>query len=151
MRRQLWRRIEHLPAPRQNEKVACRALVADLPARSLILCDLGYFAFAWFDDLTSDGFRWVSRLRAKTSYEVAHVFHEDGDTLDALVWLGAHRADRAKYAVRLVQYRRGEALHRYLTNVLSPRRLPLAELPMSYVSAPTTGSAGVEPKPTMWA
>ena len=70
--------------------------------------------------------------RAKTSYEVAHVFHEDGDTLDALVWLGAHRADRAKYAVRLVQYRRGEALHRYLTNVLSPRRLPLAELPRLY-------------------
>ena len=132
VRRQLWRRVEYLADPRQNEKLACRALVAGLPRRSLLLFDLGYFAFEWFDDLTTGGFRWVSRLREKTSYEVIHVLAEDGDTLDALVWLGAHRADRAKYAVRLVQYRRGETLHRYLTNVLSPRRLPLAEIPRLY-------------------
>ena len=132
VRRQLWRRIEHLPDPHQNEKLACRDLVAGLPRRSLLLFDLGYFAFEWFDDLTTGGFRWVSRLREKTSYELIHAFHQDGDTLDALVWLGKHRADRAKYAVRLVQFRRGETLHRYLTNVLCPRRLPLAELPRLY-------------------
>ena len=48
---------------------------------------------------------WVSRLRGKTSYAVIHTFYQRGDTLDALVWLGAHRADRAKHAVRLVQFR----------------------------------------------
>ncbi len=132
VRRPLWRRIEHLPDPRQNEKLACRALVAGLPRHSLLLFDLGYFAFAWFDDLTADGFLWVSRLREKSSYERRHVFYEDGETLDALVWLGAHRADRAKYAVRLVQFRRGPTLHRYLTNVLCPRRLPLAEVARLY-------------------
>ena len=61
-----------------------------------------------------------------------HVFYRDGDTLDALVWLGKHRADRAKHAVRLVQFRHGATLHRYLTNVLSPRRLPLAEVARLY-------------------
>ncbi len=132
VRRQLWRRVDYLPDPRQNEKLACRELVTGLPRRSLLLCDLGYCAFAWLDDPTTGGFRWVSRLRAKTSSEVAHVFCEDGDTRDALVWLGRHRADRAKIAVRLVQYRRGPTLHRYLTNVLSPRRLPLAEIPRLY-------------------
>ena len=132
VRRQLWRRVEHLPDPHQNEKLACRALVAGLPRRSLLLFDLGYFAFAWFDELTADGMLWVSRLREKTSHEILHVFHEDGDTLDALVWLGAHRADRAKFAVRLAQFRRGGALHRYLTNVLCPRRLPLAEVARLY-------------------
>jgi hypothetical protein len=132
VRRQLWRRIMHLDDPHRNEKATCRELVAGLPRHSLLLYDLGFFAFEWFDELTTDGFLWVTRLRAKTSYEVRHVFHEDGDTLDALVWLGQHRADRAKYAVRLVQFRRGEALHRYLTNVLCPRRLPLEALPRLY-------------------
>lgn len=128
VRRQLWRRVEHLPDARQNEKVAARALVAGLPERSLLLCDLGYFAFEWFDDLTEAGRWWVSRLREKTSHEVVHVFYEDGDTFDGLVWLGAHRADRAKHAVRLVQFRRGGALHRYVTNVRDPRLLPLPEV-----------------------
>jgi hypothetical protein len=132
VRRQLWRRIEHRPDPHENEKAACRALVAGLPRRSLLLFDLGYFAFEWFDDLTAGGFTWVSRLRERTSYEVIHAYYEDGDTRDALVWLGAHRADRAAVAVRLVQFRRGEAVHRYLTNVLSPRTLPLAEVPRLY-------------------
>jgi Transposase DDE domain len=132
VRRQLWRRIDYLDDPRQNEKLACRALVAGLPRRSLLLFDLGYFAFEWFDDLTAGGFLWVSRLRERTSYEPVHVFHQEGETLDALVWLGAHRADRAKFAVRLVQFRRGPTLHRYLTNVLSPRRLPLAEVVRLY-------------------
>lgn len=132
VRRQLWRTVVHLEDPRQNEKAGCRALVAGLPRRSLLLFDLGYFAFAWFDELTADGFLWATRLRAKTSYEVIHVLHEEGETLDALVWLGKHRADRAQYAVRLVQFRRGELLHRYLTNVLCPRRLPLQEIPRLY-------------------
>ena len=132
IRRQLWRRIEYLADPRQNEKLACRDLVAGLPRRSLLLFDLGDFAFEWFDDLTTDGFRWISRLREKTSFELIHVFAQDGETLDALVWLGKHRADRAKYAVRLVQFRRGDGLHRYLTNVLCPRRLPLAEIARLY-------------------
>jgi hypothetical protein len=132
VRRQLWRGVAHQPAPRQNEKVAARDAVAGLPPGSLLLFDLGYFAFEWFDDLTDAGRHWVSRLRAKTSVAPIHVFFEEGDTLDALVWLGAHRADRAAHAVRLVQFRRGAALHRYVTNVRDPRRLPLAEIARLY-------------------
>jgi hypothetical protein len=132
VRRQLWRRVDYLPDAHQNEKLACRDLVADLPRKSLLLFDLGYFAFAWFDDLTAGGTLWVSRLREKTSYEPIHVFFADDDALDALVWLGAHRADRARFAVRLIQFRQGATLHRYLTNVLSPRRLPLGEVARLY-------------------
>jgi hypothetical protein len=132
VRRQLWRRIVHVPDARQNEKVAARALVADLPAGSLLLFDLGYFAFEWFDDLTGAGRLWISRLREKTSYETVHTAYAEGETRDELVWLGAHRADRAKHAVRRGQVRRGRVLHRYLTNVRDPRRLPLAEIARLY-------------------
>jgi DDE family transposase len=132
LRRQQWARVAHLPDPRQNEKVAARGMVADLPAGSLVLADLGYFGFAWFDDLTDAAAWWVSRLREKTSYAVIHAFYQRGDTLDALVWLGARRADRARHAARLVQFRHNGILHRYVTNVTDPATLPMAELARLY-------------------
>lgn len=104
----------------------------DLPAGTLILADLGYFGFAWFDWLTEHGYWWVSRLRAKTSYRVEHVLYQHGEVLDALVWLGAYRADRAKAMVRLVQYRQGGVTHQYLTNVLEPSQLSLADIARLY-------------------
>jgi len=132
LRTQLFRRVEYIPAPRQNEKVAARALLAGLSAGALILADLGYFGFQWFDDLTDRGFWWVSRLRAKTSYTVLHTHYQRGDTFDGLVWLGAHRADRAKHAVRLVQFRHGGQVFRSVTNVLDPATLPPKEVARLY-------------------
>jgi hypothetical protein len=66
LRYQLWTRLQYLADPQQNEKVAARTLVDALPPGSLVLADLGYFGFAWFDDLTDASLWWVSRLRAKT-------------------------------------------------------------------------------------
>jgi hypothetical protein len=124
--------VEHIADPRQNEKVAARGLVAGLPPGSLVLADLGYFGFAWFDDLTAAALWWVSRLRAQTSYTLIHAFYQRGDTLDALVWLGQHRADRARHAVRLVQFRHHGTLRRYVTNVTDPATLPVADLARLY-------------------
>ena len=132
LRTQLFRRVEFIPAPRQNEKKAARDLLAGLGQGALVLADLGYFGFAWFDDLTDRGFWWVSRLRAKTSYVVLHTHYQRGDTLDAIVWLGKHRADRAAHAARLIQFRHGGALVRYLTNVLDPADLSPADAARLY-------------------
>lgn len=132
IRRQLWRRILYHPDPHQNEKRGARALLTDLAHGALIVADLGYFGFAWFDDLTTRGFFWVSRLRAKTSYQVLHAFYQRGETFDGLIWLGTHRADRARYAVRLVQFRTPRGLHRYVTNVLDPRCLPAGDCARLY-------------------
>ena len=132
LRRQQWRRVEHQPNPVQNERVAARRLLADLPTGSLVLADLGYFGFAWFDWLTAHGYFWLSRLRAKTSYSVVHTFYHRGPTRDALVWLGAHPPDRAKSLVRLVEFQVGAAQYRYLTNVLDPSVLPVVDLARLY-------------------
>jgi hypothetical protein len=132
LRAQLFRRVEYLPDPRQNEKVAARGLLAGLATGALVLADLGYFGFRWFDDLTDAGHWWVSRLRARTSYEVVHAHYQRGDTFDGLVWLGKHRADRAKHAVRLVRFRHNGQLFRYVTNVLDPHVLPPKELARLY-------------------
>lgn len=121
LRRQLFRHLEHLSDPCQNEKVAARGLLDHLAVGTLVVADLGYF-----------GFWWVSKLRAKTSFEVIHAFSAEGETFDGLVWLGKHRADRAKHAVRLVQFRHGATLYRYATNAHDPLLFPLAEVARVY-------------------
>ena len=132
LRCQQWRSVRLHPHPHQNAKVGARALVADLPAGALVVADLGYFGFAWFDWLTEQGYYGVSRLRAKTSYTVLHVFYQRGEVFDGLVWLGAHRANRAKQAVRLVTFRQGGTLRRYITNVREPHTFPLRALAEVY-------------------
>ena len=132
LRTQLFRRVAYLPDPRQNEKVAARGLLGGLAKGALILADLGSFGFQWFDDLTDAGYWWVTKLRAKTSYTVRHTFYHRGETFDGLVWRGAYRADKATHAVRLVQFRQGGVLYRYVTNVLDPQVLPMAEIARLY-------------------
>lgn len=132
IRRQQWKQVEYIEDAEQNEKVIARQMLADVPHGALLLADLGYFGFAWFDYLTDQGYWWVSRLRQKTSYEGLHVFYQNGDTFDGLVWLGAYRADRAKHAVRLVKFRVGQQVFQYITNVLDPQKLSLAEIAVLY-------------------
>ena len=137
VRRQQWRTVQHLADPHQNDTVSAAAVCADLPTGSLLLFDLGYFSFRWFDDLTAQGQWWVCRLREKTSYEVVHTFYADPDrgrlVFDGVVWLGVHRADRAAYAVRLVRLRLGTVTYQYLTNVLDPHRLSLQDIAGLYL------------------
>jgi putative transposase len=132
VRRQQWRRIVYREDTQQNEKVAARSMLSGLAAGTLLLCDLGYFGFRWFDELTDAGFFWLSRLRSRTSYELITTLYTQGETLDAIVWLGKYRADRAKHAVRLLQFTAGGRTYRYLTNVLDPAQLSLADAARLY-------------------
>ena len=74
----------------------------------------------------------VKPVRAKTSYKVLHTFYHRGDVFDGIVWLGAHRADRAKHAVRLVTFRQGKTLRRYSTNVREPHTSPIVAMAEVY-------------------
>lgn len=132
LRRQQWQRLQFHPDFCQNEKVQARELIDDLPEESLVLCDLGYFGFPWFDDLTTAGHWWISRLRDKTSTIHVHTFYAHGQVRDELVWLGAYRADKARYLVRMVQFPHGKQLHRYITNVDDPRQLSIAAIARLY-------------------
>lgn len=132
VRRQQWWRVLYRPNPHENDKVAARALIDGMPRHSLLLFDLGYVAFQWFDDLTATGLWWVSRLRQQTSYTVCHIHYQQGDTFDGWVWLGAYRADRAAQLVRLVRFRVGFVSYQYLTNVLEPATLSLRQIAALY-------------------
>lgn len=132
LRRQQWCRAQIIDDVNEREQLHARELVAGVPTKSLILADLAYFGFAWFDDLTDAGYYWLSRLRTKVTYEVLHTMYDDGTTLDALIWLGTYRADRARHAARLLRVQVGATTHSYVTNVLDPHLLPLHEVPALY-------------------
>ena len=132
VRSQQWERVQWQPDAQANCKVNVGTLLLGLAVGSLLLFDLGYFAFAWFDQLSSAGYWWISRLREKTSYQLVHTFWRLEGNLDALIWLGAYRSDRAGRMVRLVRFWDGEKVHSYITNVLDPRQLSLKHLAQLY-------------------
>jgi hypothetical protein len=132
IRQQRWLRLHYLSESLRNCKQEALALIADLPWHSLLLFDLGYFSFPWFDYLTERGYYWISRYREKTCYQVLHVYYRHGVILDALVWLGSAHGPRAGRAVRLVRFGDGHDLRLYLTNVLNPLELPMGDIARLY-------------------
>lgn len=132
VRSQQWRAVEYIEHVTDNCKDHARSMLSYVEAGCLLLFDLGYFSFQWLDELTAAGIWWVSRLREKTSYEVIHVFYQQGETFDGLVWLGSGRA-QAAHAVRLVEFRVGATCYRYLSNVTDPTQLSMREVARLYV------------------
>jgi hypothetical protein len=97
-----------------------------LSVGSLLLFDLGYFSFSFFDTFTQWKLWWVSRYRENTSYQIAHVFYRQREVLDALVWLGTGQK-QARHLVRLVRLSDGVGVRMYLTNVCDPQLLSDSE------------------------
>ncbi|HEY3993028.1 MAG TPA: transposase [Ktedonobacteraceae bacterium] len=120
VRRQLWVRLDVLTNAAANCKVHARAMLEGLPSGCLLLFDLGYFAFEWVDDLTRQGFWWVSRVRQHSSFTIQHVFVETQDYREMLIQLGGYRTDWAAFTVRLIEFRYRGIWYSYMSNVLNP-------------------------------
>ena len=131
VRSQQWRSIEYIAEARENGMEHARALLGSLKQGALLLADLGYFGFRWFDELTEKGYSWISRVKGNTTVVVLHTYYEAEETFDRLVWLGAWDT-LGKYAVRQVQFRQGGVLRQYFTNVCDPTVLPLPEIARLY-------------------
>jgi Transposase DDE domain len=132
VRTRQWRRIHFEPDSTQNEKVSARLLLSGLASGTLLLFDLGYSCFKWFDDLTDAGFWYVSRLRERSAIQVLHRFYEQGETFDGLVFLGTRKGARPRHAVRLICFVHQGILHRYITNVRDPLQLSMQDIARLY-------------------
>jgi len=68
------------------------------------------------------------------TYEIKEVvaYDDRSGLLDAIVWLGKYRADRAASAVRLVCFSFHGTQYRYLTNVLDSTQLSLRDIAQLY-------------------
>jgi hypothetical protein len=122
-----WRTIEDLSRASENGRERARQVLTTVKKGALILADLGSVACRWFDEMTEQGNRWISRGKEGTTVVVLHTSCEAGDTGDRLVWLGAEDR-KANYAVRQVPFRQAGVVRHSLTTVCNPVILPLSEI-----------------------
>ena len=132
IRRQQWLRLDWLPEALANCQAYAAQMVQGLSAGTLLLFDLGYYNFAWFDTLTQGGIWWVARLRRNGSYSIEHILCQRDGYFEALIFLGAHRADRSAYLMRLVRVRYRGQWYSYISNCTDPRQLSGAEMVALY-------------------
>jgi hypothetical protein len=132
VRLQQWKRLDVLTDALSNSRVHAPNLLSSVSKGALLLFDRGYYGFEWFDSLTREGYFWISRMVNKGSYTVEHILLQKDGYFEALVYLGAYRADQAAYLVRFVSFRYRGHWYRYLSNVLDPHRLTGAEIAQLY-------------------
>jgi hypothetical protein len=106
-----------------NDKQWLDELIERLPTGGLLVYDLGFFKFSWFDQFTDSGKYFVTRQREKTKYEVLRVLSSGSHYRDEIIQMGQYRSNPCKHPVRMVSVLWGTTWYRYLTNVLGPKQL----------------------------
>jgi hypothetical protein len=132
--------LSHLPAklwwaddPATNDKALAPEIVDWLTPGSLIVFDLGYFAYWLFDALTTAQSFFVTRLREKASYRVKQVLVNKPQVRDQIIQLGIYKGNgQCQHPMRLVEVMVNGCWQRYLTNVLDPKRLSIVEVVALY-------------------
>jgi len=106
-----------------NDKRFTTEILAAVPPGGLLVFDLGFFSFLWFDEFTEAQKYFVSRMRHKTTYRPLQVLSQGPAYRDEVVQLGTYRSHPCHHPVRMVSVLWGGQWHRYLTNVLDPQVL----------------------------
>lgn len=106
-----------------NDKRFTPEILAAVPQGGLLVFDLGFFSFLWFDEVTQAGRYFVTRLRQKTTSRTQQVLSQGPHYREELVQLGATRTPPCRHPLRLVSGLWGGQWQQYLTNVLDPRHL----------------------------
>lgn len=116
------------PDPAANEQRFLDRLTAVLRPGTLLLFDLGFCNYRWFDELTEQDCGFLTRARAKLAVEVLQVLQASPTVRDRLVRLGSDARSRTTHPVRLVEVCYRGRWYRYLTNVLDPAQLSAADV-----------------------
>lgn len=106
-----------------NDKSFGTWLLEQLPEGGLLVFDLGFFAFPWFDQFSDNQRYFVTRQRQKTAYTRQRLFSQGERYCDELIEMGQYRSNPCRHPVRMVSVLWGTTWYRYLTNVLDPQQL----------------------------
>jgi len=98
-------------------------ILATLPARALLVFDLGYTNFSRFAQLTVAQVTFITRAKSNLAYRVEQSIVRSAQVHDQLVWIGQ---GQERQLVRLVAVLRQGKWYRYLTNELDATQLPAA-------------------------
>jgi Transposase DDE domain len=106
-----------------NDKRFASEILAAVARGGLLIFDLGFFSFLWFDDFTEQQKFFVSRLRQHTAYRTTQVLSASPYYRDELLEVGLHHSHPCRHPLRLVSVLWRGQWYRYLTNVLDPSQL----------------------------
>jgi hypothetical protein len=106
-----------------NDKRFAAQILAAVPEHGLLIFDLGFFSFLWFDEFTDQQKWFVTRQRQKTAYRVTQVLAHTPYYRDELIVVGLHHSNPCRHPLRLVSVLWRGQWYRYLTNVLDPTQL----------------------------
>jgi Transposase DDE domain len=106
-----------------NDKRFAAEILAALPVGGLLVFDLGFFSFLWFDDFTDQQKFFVTRMREKTAYRTVQMLSQGLAYRDEIIQVGQYRSNPCMHPLRMVSVLWQGAWYRYLTNVLDPQAL----------------------------
>jgi hypothetical protein len=106
-----------------NDKRFAPEILAAVPLGGVLVFDLGFFSFLWFDDFTEQQKFFVTRFRQKTAYRTTQVLSQTPYYRDELIEVGLYHSNPCRHPLRLVSVLWRGQWYRYLTNVLAPARL----------------------------
>lgn len=98
-------------------------LIERVPQGGLLIFDLGFFNFVWFDAFTDSHKYFVTRWRQKTAGRVMGLLAQGPRYRDEIVQLGLYRSNPCRHRLRRVSVLWNSTWHQYLTNVLDPQVL----------------------------
>ena len=117
--------------PQTNEKAVAPRILDWVTANSLLVFDMGYFAYWFFDALTDAKAWWVTRQRDRVNFTVERVLLARPHVRDQIIHFGQHTVP-CRHPVRLVEVSLNGHWRGYLTNVLDPQRLSVVEVVALY-------------------
>jgi Transposase DDE domain len=113
----------YTPEYQANDKQWVDHLLQKLPTGGLLVFDLGFFKFQWFDQFTDTHKYFVTRQREKTAFKVKKVLSIGSHYREQIIQMGEYRSNPCQHPVRMVSVLWGKTWYHYLTNVLEPTKL----------------------------
>jgi len=113
---------------KRNETRWWQALLERLPSGGLLVVDMGFYGFEWFDSLTTANKYVLTRQKEKVRYKVARVLSSGSHYKDEIIQMGWHHTNPCRHPMRQVSVLWGKTWYYYLTNVLDPQQLSAQEV-----------------------
>lgn len=120
---QLWLDLD----PNRNENSFLDRVRARVTPGTLLIFDSGFHGFDFYDFLNDQSAFFLTRTRANTAYQTQHLLSQSPFVRDQIIALGKYRSNPCRHLVRRIEVLVGGAWHGYLTNVLDPEVLSVAD------------------------
>jgi hypothetical protein len=105
------------PDAKAHESQWSTTLLERLPVGGLLVVDLGFYCFKWFDDFSDAGKFILTRQKPKVRYQIIRVLAQGEHYCDQLIQMGVHHTHPCRHPLRQVSLLWGKTLFcKFVTN-----------------------------------